>query len=95
MGQILLSRRDLAKRWGFTSTKVIENYELNGIITRVPSIPTPRYSLFQIEEIEAAGLELSPLSPANCRRLERRIEELEREVEMYKTKIENAKMALG
>lgn len=95
MKQTLLSRQDLAKRWGFSSTKVIENYELNGIIKRIPGLPTPRYALFQIEEIEAAGLELNPMSPAHRRRLERRIEELEREVDMYKTKIENAKIALG
>lgn len=35
------------------------------------------------------------MSPAHRRRLERGIEELESEVEMYKAKIENAKVALG
>lgn len=45
----LLSRQTLAKRWDFTSTQVIENYEAQGIITRVPNLPTPRYSLDEIE----------------------------------------------
>lgn len=95
MKQTLLTRQDLASRWGFESTNSIAKYETEGIIKRVPGIPIPRYSLSQIEEIEEAGLELNPMSPAHRRKLERRIEELEREVEMYKAKIENAKIALG
>lgn len=95
MEQILLSRQDLAKRWGFNSTKVIENYELSGIIKRIPSLLTPRYSLHQIEEIENAGLDLNPLSPVERRRLERRIEDLEKELSICKEKIQNAKMCLG
>ncbi|NRT88721.1 helix-turn-helix domain-containing protein [Clostridium beijerinckii] len=35
------------------------------------------------------------LSPVERKVLEKRIKELEKEVEMYKTKIENAKIALG
>lgn len=94
MEQTLLSRQDLAKRWGFTDTKVIQNYELNGVLKRVPSISALRYSLRQIEEIENAGLDLNPLSPIERRRLEQRIEDLEKELNIYKTKIENAKTAL-
>ena len=44
----LLSRQSLAKRWDFTSTQVIEKYESEGIITRVPKIPSPRYSMDEI-----------------------------------------------
>lgn len=94
MEQKLLSRQDIARRWGFSSVKVIENYELSGIIKRVPNLPTPRYSLSQIEEIENAGLDLNPLSPVERKRLEKRIEYLERELSICKEKIQRAKMQL-
>ena len=45
--QTLLSRQDLAKRWGLTPQAVI-NYEQQGILTRNPNIPTPRYNLYEI-----------------------------------------------
>lgn len=92
MEQVLLSRQDLAKRWGFSSTKVIENYELSGIIKRVPYLPTPRYSIHEIMKIENLGEEISPLSPIERRRLERRIENLEKEVSLYREKLSNIKM---
>ncbi|MDF2883805.1 MAG: transcription factor [Clostridiaceae bacterium] len=94
MEQTLLSRKELADRWNLTTRTIIE-YEQTGIIKRVPKIQATRYALRQIEEIENAGLELNPLSPVERRRLERCIEELEREIDMYKRKIENAKIALG
>lgn len=95
MGQALLSRQDLAKRWGFSSTKVIENYELNGIIKRVPNIPTPRYSLYEIEKIELAGQNLNPLSPLERRRLEKKVEDLEKELNFYKEKFASLKMIIS
>jgi len=95
MEQTLLSRQDLAKRWRFSSTKVIENYELSGIIKRIPNLPTPRYSLYEIEKLEMVGQDLNPLSPVQRMRLENKIKALEKELEMYKAKIENAKVALG
>ena len=53
--QTLLSRQDLAKRWGLTPQAVI-NYEQQGILTRNPNIPTPRYNLCDIERIENMGV---------------------------------------
>ena len=49
--QTLLSRQDLAKRWNITPQAVI-NYEQQGILTRNPNIPTPRYNLYEIERKE-------------------------------------------
>jgi hypothetical protein len=92
MEQILLSRQDLAFRWGFSSTKVIENYESSGIIKRVHGIPTPRYSLYQIEKLESIGEDINPLSPIERRRLEKRIEQLENELNAYKEKFNTVKM---
>jgi len=93
MKQILLSRQDLAARWNLNARTIIE-YELNGVIKRVPKLQVPRYAISQIEEIENAGLDINPLSPIERKRLERRILELEEKVNHYEEKINSAKMAL-
>lgn len=95
MEQTLLSRQDIAKRWGFSSTKVIENYELNGIIKRVPNLPTPRYSLYEIEKLEILGQDIKPLSPLERRRLEKKVEDLEKELNFYKEKFASMKMLMA
>ncbi|MFW2503808.1 transcription factor [Clostridium diolis] len=92
MKQILLSRQDLADRWGFSSTKVIENYESSGIIKRVPNLPTPRYSLYEIERLESMGESISPLSPIERKRLEGKIHDLQKELNYYKEKFNSAKL---
>ncbi|MEG0297217.1 MAG: transcription factor [Clostridium sp.] len=91
MEKTLLSRKSLSERWDFTSTKVIENYEAEGIITRVPNLPTPRYSVDEIMKIEIIG-NMNPLSPLERRRLENKIEKLEKELAIYKNKFENIKL---
>ncbi|WP_300382103.1 transcription factor [Clostridium sp.] len=83
----LISRQNLAKRWDYTSTKVIENYEAEGIITRVPGLPSPRYSLEEIIKIETTG-EINPLSPLERMRFERKIEALEEEVDFYRQRMD-------
>lgn len=95
MEQALLSRQDLAKRWGFSDTRVLINYEQSGILKRVPKIPVPRYSLRQIEEIESVGIDINPLSPIERRRLERELEQVKKERDFYKSKIDNIKAAIS
>lgn len=95
MEQTLLSRQDLAKRWGFTSTRAIESYELSGIIKRVPNLPTPRYTLYEIEKLEMVGQDLNPLSPLERRRLDKKIEDLEKELSLYKEKFSNIKILMA
>lgn len=73
MQQILLSREDVAKRWGVTTSTII-NYENDGIITRIPDIPTPRYNLAEIQKLE--GTELNAFSPLERKKLERENREL-------------------
>lgn len=92
MEQTLISRETLAKRWDITTRTVI-NYELDGVITRNPNIPVPRYNIQEILKLE--GADLNPLSPLERRRLEKRIEDLEKELSICKEKIQNAKMCLG
>ena len=89
----LISRQTLAQRWDFTSTKVIEKYEQEGILTRNPNLKVPRYYMEEVMQIEALR-EVNPLSPLERKRLEKRIEELEKELEYYKGKMEAIKLAV-
>lgn len=92
MEQTLLSREDLAERW-HTSTKSIQRYEEDGIITRVPKLPVPRYNINQILKLE--GTELNPLSPIERRRMQNRIEELEKENLHYQEQLNLVRQAIS
>lgn len=91
MVKVLLSRRSIVERWDFESTSVIEKYEKQGMITRVPKIPYPRYSIRQIEKIENVE-DINALSPYERKRLEGKILELEKELDIYKSKLEKIKL---
>ena len=95
MGQTLINRQNLAKRWDYESTKPIEAFEKAGVLTRVPLPNSIRYSLEEIEKIESLGQDINPLSPLERRRLERKIEKLQRENEMLIQRLNNGKIALG
>lgn len=73
MDQALISRETLAKRWEISIPTVI-NYENEGLITRVPGIPSPRYNIEEIMEVE--GSDMNPLSPMERKRLERELSEI-------------------
>ena len=49
----LLSPTSLAKRWDYTPA-TISNFEKDGIITRIPNLPSPRYSIEEIEREEGS-----------------------------------------
>lgn len=93
MEPVLVSRQTLAERWDFTSTKVIEKYEQEGILTRNPNIKVPRYYMEEVIQIEALR-EINPLSSLERVKKDRRIEELEKEVSYWKSKVETVKAAL-
>lgn len=67
----LIGRESLAKRWDMKVSTVIK-YENEGIITRVPGIPSPKYNIEEIMKVE--GSEINPLSPLERRRLERELD---------------------
>jgi len=90
-GQVLISRETLAKRWEITTRTVI-NYEQEGLLTRNPNVPVPRYNLEEIMRLE--GTELNPLSPIERRRLERAIEERDKKIELLENKINKIQLAL-
>ncbi|ACD24856.1 MULTISPECIES: hypothetical protein [unclassified Clostridium] len=93
MSKILISRSSLAERWDFTSTKVIEKYEQEGILTRNPNIKVPRYYMEEVLKIEALK-EVNPLSPLERKQLEKKIEDLEKELNFYKEKFNILKTIL-
>ncbi|GAA0076220.1 hypothetical protein UT300005_05980 [Clostridium sp. CTA-5] len=93
MEKILISRNSLAERWDFESSQSIINYENEGILTRNPNIKAPRYYMEEVLKIEALK-EVNPLSPLERKHLEKRIEELEKELKFYKEKINSIKMLL-
>ncbi|MBN1076982.1 transcription factor [Clostridium botulinum] len=91
----LISRKTLAERWDYDSTRAIVDMEQEGIITRIPEVSSPRYSMEEILRIESLGKEANPLSPLERRRLEKRISDLEKENEMLNLKLTNIKVALA
>lgn len=74
MEQTLLSRKELAERWGL-APKTIEKYEIDGVINRVKDIPTPRYSIESIKKLEGSK-EFNPMSPEERIYLEKQIKDL-------------------
>ncbi len=90
----LVNRRTLAERWDFDSTESIQNYEKRGILTRNPNFEAPRYYMEEVLKIETLK-EINPLSPLERIRLERKIEELEKEVSVLRDKLTNIKVLLG
>lgn len=86
MESVLISRETLAKRWE-VSVSTINKYEVDGVIQRVPNIPSPRYNIEDIKKLE--GSELNPMSPLERRRLQIEIGILESENEKLKAIVGN------
>lgn len=94
MEQTLISRQNLAKRWNYESTKPIEAFEKAGVLRRVTLPNSIRYSIEEIEQIENLGQDINPLSPLERKRLDNRIELLEKENEELKKIINKVKQIL-
>lgn len=73
----LLTKKDLAGRWQVTTT-TIDRWMADKIISPVKGIPSIRFSLQHILELE--GVKLDRLSPLERRRLEKEKAELEQKV---------------
>jgi hypothetical protein len=93
MSKTLISRNSLAERWDFESPQSIINYENEGILTRNPNIKAPRYYIEEVLQIEALK-EVNPLSPLERKQLEKKIEDLEKELNFYKEKFNVLKTIL-
>ena len=94
MEKTLISRNTLAERWDFDSPNSLINYENEGILTRNPNFKKPKYYMEEVLKIETLR-EVNPLSPLERRRLEKQIEELEKERDYWKNKVEVIKSALA
>lgn len=82
------------ERWDFESTNPIIAMENEGTLTRVPGLSSPRYSLEEVEKIESIE-KRNPLSPLERRRMERRIQEQDKEINLLKDKINSIKAVLS
>lgn len=94
MDKTLISRNTLAERWDFDSPQSLINYEHEGILTRNPNFKKPKYYMEEILKLEALN-EINPLSPYERRRLEKTIEDLNRELQFYKDKLDNIKQIIN
>lgn len=94
MEKTLFSRRDLMERWGVSYQSIV-NYENNGTLTRNPHFDNPMYYLEEVLKIESLDGDINPLSPLERRRLEKRIQDLEKERDVLKGKVDIIKAALA
>ena len=81
MEEKLLTKKNLATRWQVT-IGTIDRWMNDGVLTPVEGIPSIRFTLQHILELE--GVKLDKFSPLERRRLEREKEELQHEVELLK-----------
>lgn len=95
MDKMLISRKTLAERWDYDSTRAIIDMEQEGIITRIPEVSSPRYSMEEILRIENLGKDANPLSPLERRRLEKEIEEKDKKIAMLEAKLNRVQTALA
>jgi hypothetical protein len=75
-----ISPESLAKRWNIDATTVYK-YVNSGILRRVDKIGAVRVLLSDVEELESSGDKSKSFKE---RKLERRLEEKEREIEVLK-----------
>lgn len=80
----VIDRLNLAERWD-VSVETIRAYERDGVITRLPRFPAPRYSLKEVEEIENNGRDnLMIAKNKEIQELKMRNAELEQKIERIK-----------
>ena len=93
MEKVLISRKTLAERWDYDSTRAIIDMEQEGIITRIPEVSSPRYSMEEILRIENLGKKVNP-AEVRCRELELLIKEKDKRIAMLEAKLNKVQMAL-
>lgn len=92
MNKTLLTRKELMVRWGL-SYNTICNYETNGTLTRNPHFESPMYYMEEVIKIESL-YEPNPLSPMERIKKDKKIEELEKTIAIYKEKFDLFKYEL-
>ncbi len=89
MEQTLFSRKDLAERWGI-STSTLDRRVREGVISPVKGMKTPQFSLESILKVEG----VDKLSPLERRRLEREIQSLQDEIKQLEEENRSIKRQL-
>ncbi|EDT27497.1 TPA: histidine kinase [Clostridium perfringens] len=84
--KILLTKKELAARWGCTP-KYIDDLRRDGVISTVQGLPAPRFNIQHVLEIE--GTKIESFSPLERRRLEREIQALREENQQLKGVLSN------
>ena len=76
MDDELLTKKELIKRWKITQP-TMDRWIREGVISPAKGIPSPRFPLRKVMELE--GVKLEPFSPLLKKKMEREIEELKEE----------------
>lgn len=84
----LLTKKELAERWQVTETS-IDNWRREKIITACKGVPSVRFSLQHITELE--GVKVEKFSPLERRRLERELADKCRSIELKDKEITDLK----
>jgi len=82
----LLTQQDLADRWQ-VSVRAVENWRKEGILQPAKGIPAIRFTIEHVTDLE--GTKFEKFSPMERRKLEREIEELKKQNEMFKGILSN------
>ena len=80
----LLTRTELADRWG-VKPATIDNWTSEGLIKKFKG--KPYYSLTQIEALENEGVNLETVNVFAVRSRDRKIDQLEKELAIVKSKL--------
>ena len=84
--QTVYSVQELADRWGLTPQN-IRTMELEGKLHRLPELPGERYAAREVYQLENRGGDAQPLTSYERKRLEDRIQQLEKLLRDYQDKL--------
>lgn len=77
----LITKKELAERWGVTP-KCIDDWRREGILETVKGIPTPRFNIQYIMELEETKLD--KYSPLEFKALQKELKETKAELDKFK-----------
>lgn len=88
----LLTKKELAERWQVTEAS-IDNWRREKIITACKGVPSVRFSLQHITELE--GVKVEKFSPLERKKLERELEHKNKLVELKDKEIADLKSRIA
>ena len=82
----VLTQQELSERWGVT-VKALTDWRFQGVLQPIKGIPTIRYSIEYIQQIE--GTTIEKFSPLERKKMELEIEKLKQENERLMSIVSN------